>query len=85
MRMFRASMWDRNRSASAGCVCSISSICGFSTTSTALGLSADAVAIRRGCPARHPSPKKSPAPRIATTASFPVRDSTESLTLPCWR
>src|ERR1700686_3422887 len=35
---------------------------------------AKAVAIRRGCPARHPSPQKSPGPRIATTASFPCSE-----------
>ncbi|OFW16590.1 MAG: hypothetical protein A3F70_08585 [Acidobacteria bacterium RIFCSPLOWO2_12_FULL_67_14] len=83
--MFRASMCERNRSASDGRVCSISSIWGFSTTSTVLALSAMAVAMRRGCPARHPSPKKSPGPRIATTASLLSRDSTESLTLPSCR
>ena len=33
-------------------------------------------------PARHPSPKKSPGPSIATMASLPVFDSTESLTPP---
>jgi hypothetical protein len=41
-------MCERNRSASAGCVRSISSICGFSTMSTVLAVNADAVAIRRG-------------------------------------
>ena len=30
-----------------------------------------AVDIRRGCPARHPSPRKLPVLRIPTTASFP--------------
>jgi hypothetical protein len=32
-----------------------------------------AAAIHTGCPARHPSPAKSPGPRMATTASFPCR------------
>ena len=36
--------------------------------------------IRTGWPARHPSPKKSPGPSIATTASLPVFDNTDSLT-----
>src|SRR5438045_2887450 len=43
-----------------------------------------AFATRRGCPARHPSPKKSPGPSIATTASLPLFESTDSLTPPCW-
>ena len=41
-----------------------------------------ALPIRTGWPARHPSPKKSPGPSIATTASRPVFDSTDSLTPP---
>ena len=36
-------------------------------------------------PARTPSPKKSPGTSIATTASLPMWDSTESLTAPFWR
>src|SRR5206468_13082006 len=32
--------------------------------------------------ARHPSPKNSPGPSIATTASLPVFDTTDSLTPP---
>ena len=30
-----------------------------------------APARRTGCPIKHPSPKKSPVPRMATRASFP--------------
>ena len=41
-----------------------------------------AVEMRRGCPVRHPSPKKSPAPRIATTASLPCLDTVVILILP---
>ena len=37
-----------------------------------------------GWPARQPSPKKSPGPSMATTASLPVLDSTESFTPPVW-
>ena len=40
--------------------------------------------MRNGWPARQPSPKKSPGPSIATTASRPVFDSTDSFTLPVW-
>ncbi len=43
---------------------------------------ADALAIRRGWPARHPSPKKSPGPSIATTAERPRCETTVSLTCP---
>ena len=44
-----------------------------------------AVPMRTGCPARQPSPRKSPGPSMATTASLPAEDSTESLTPPSWR
>ena len=43
-----------------------------------------AVPIRTVCPARQPSPKKSPAESIATMASCPVSDTTASLTPPFW-
>src|SRR5439155_6310904 len=39
-----------------------------------------AVVMRSGCPARLPSPKKSPLPKIATTASFPRVDRQLHLT-----
>src|SRR5688572_27911804 len=44
-----------------------------------------AVPIRTDWPASAPSPKKSPGVSIATTASLPIWDSTESLTAPFWR
>lgn len=37
---------------------------------------------RNGCPIKQPSPKKSPAFKIATTASFPCVEETTILTLP---
>jgi hypothetical protein len=43
---------------------------------------AETVARRSGCPVKHPSPKKSPVPRSATTASFPCSERTVCLTLP---
>jgi hypothetical protein len=42
------------------------------------------VAMRRGCPFRQLSPKKSPVPWSATTASFPCWETTQTLTLPSW-
>src|SRR5256886_13125849 len=36
------------------------------------------VAMRSDCAAKHPSPKKSPVPRIATTASLPCSETTRS-------
>src|SRR2546427_2611027 len=48
----------------------------------ALSVIAIAVAIRSGWPARHPSPKKLPGPRIPMTACFPCRERTVSLTFP---
>src|SRR5437588_6606082 len=41
-----------------------------------------AVAMRSGCPARHPSPKKAPGPRSAMTACWPCLDRTVNLTFP---
>ena len=41
-----------------------------------------AVAIRTDCPARQPSPKNSPSPINAITASLPDVDTTVSLTFP---
>ena len=38
--------------------------------------------MRLACPAMHPSPKKSPGPSIATTASLPLEFTTESFTPP---
>jgi hypothetical protein len=38
--------------------------------------------MRSGCPARQPSPKKSPLFKMATTASFPRVEITVSFTLP---
>ncbi len=37
-----------------------------------------------GLPASAPSPTKSPGPNIATTASLPALETTDSLTLPSW-
>jgi len=54
----------------------------FSIRTMAESAKVAAVAMCRGWPARHPSPKKSPALRIATTPSLPCRDTTLSLTLP---
>ena len=42
------------------------------------------VATRSGCPFRQLSPKKSPFPWSATTASFPCSETTQTLTLPSW-
>ena len=47
-----------------------------------VGVMAVALPMRTGWPARHPSPKKSPGPSIATTASLPAFESTDSLTPP---
>jgi hypothetical protein len=40
--------------------------------------------VRTGCPVSAACPKKSPRPTMATTASLPVRESTEILMLPFW-
>ena len=56
-------------------------IAAFSTFVTVHSDMAMASAIRSGCPARHPSPKKSPPLKMATTASFPCLESTLKLNL----
>jgi len=43
-----------------------------------------AVARRTGWAARHPSPRKSPGPKMAMMASLPALETTLSLTLPFW-
>ena len=78
-------MWARNRSAKSGCSWSMRIISRFGMRNAVVGRTAVAVLMRTGWPARHPSPRKSPGPRMATTASLPVADNTESFTLPSWR
>src|SRR4026209_1380727 len=82
--MLRVSMWEMNRSDIACCLCKRSTICPLGTSRITLGVMAVALPMRRDWPARHPSPKKSPGPSIATTASLPVFESTESFTPPRW-
>ena len=54
----------------------------FSSRTIAESAIVTTVAMRLGCPARRPSPKKSSGPRIATTASLPCSDATVTLTFP---
>ncbi len=56
----------------------------FSSRMISHSIIAVTVAIRSDCPAKHPSPKKSPLPRIATIASFPCSETTVIFTLPFW-
>jgi CRP-like cAMP-binding protein len=51
------------------------------TRTTSLSLMATAVASRSGWPVRHPSPRNSSAPSIATSASLPCFDATTILIL----
>src|SRR5579859_1292131 len=62
--------------------CSTRIISFFSMTSTVVGATAVAVATQVGLPERQLSPKKSPGPRIDTTASFPDSLTTVSFTPP---
>jgi hypothetical protein len=84
MRMLRVSMCAMKRSENVGWSCSTRIIWRVGMRSTDVAITAVAVPIRTGCPARHPSPKKSPGPSMATTASFPALESTDSLTPPSW-
>src|SRR5580658_920861 len=56
----------------------------FPISNAVVGAIAVAVPKRIGWPAKHPSPKKSPGPKIATTASLPASFTTESRTPPFW-
>ena len=49
--------------------------CTSDLRSTVVGTTAAAALTRSGWPAKHPSPKKSPGPSMATTASFPIDDT----------
>jgi hypothetical protein len=53
----------------------------FSSRMTMHSVIAMTVDMRRGWPARHPSPQNSSAPRIATTASFPWSETNGDLDL----
>src|SRR5580698_4195306 len=72
------------RSAKACSACSTRNISFVSMANTLVGVTAVAVAMRKGCPAKPPSPRKSPGPKIATTASFPEEETTDSFTPPFW-
>src|SRR6186713_329249 len=82
--MLRVSTCDRKRSDSSGSSCRTRTISVLSIVRIVLAAAAVAVPMRIGWPARQPSPKKSPGPSMAITASRPVFDSTESLTSPSW-
>ena len=73
---------DMKSSDNAGSLWSIRVIVSFRTRRIEHSVIAVAVAIRSGCPARQPSPKKSPFPKIATIASFPRAERTVTFTLP---
>ena len=84
MRMLRVSMCAMKRSDIECSSWSRRSIRPLLTSRMMLGVMAVALPMRTRCPARHPSPKKSPGPSIATTASLPLVDSTDSFTPPAW-
>ena len=59
-------------------------IAAFSSRMITQSVIAVAVAMRYGCPVRHPSPENSSVPSIATTASLPCSETTVTFTLPFW-
>ena len=58
---------------------------GFSNLAIVHSVIAVAAAMRCVCPTRHPSPKKWPCARMATTASFPWSETTLILIFPLWK
>src|SRR3954470_4184583 len=82
MRRLRVSMCEMKRSDIACWVWSRRAISSLRTSRMTLGVIAVALPILKGCPVRHPSPKKSPGPSIATTASRPFFESTDNFTPP---
>src|ERR1700681_4723467 len=75
-------MWARNASVNVGCECSCRTISSLSTNVTLHAVTAVAVVIRRGWPARQPSPKNAPWSMTATTRCAPARDRNDSRTVP---
>jgi len=84
IRLFRVNRYDMNNSENPGSLWIAAIIVFLSRRVITHASTARAVAMRSGWPFRHPSPKKWPGPRIATTASLPCLETTTSLTLPCW-
>jgi hypothetical protein len=71
-----------NSSANAGSWWITRVMSAFAIRTITHSVTAETVDRRRGCPVKHPSPKKSPVPRSATTASLPCSETTVFLTLP---
>jgi hypothetical protein len=71
-----------NSSANAGFLWITRVMSAFAIRTITHSVTAETVDRRRGCPVKHPSPKKSPVPRSATTASLPCSETTVFLTLP---
>ena len=71
-----------NSSANAGFLWITRVMSAFAIRTITHSVTAETVDRRRGCPVKHPSPKKSPIPRSATTASLPCSETTVFLTLP---
>ena len=74
-----------NRSENFGSACSTRIMAAFSSRMIEHSVIAVTVAIRRAWPFMHPSPKKSPGPMIASTASLPFSEVTVILALPFCR
>src|SRR6266480_4373847 len=84
IRLFRVNRYDMNSSENSGSLWMVAIMVAFSKRVITHSSTALVVAMRSGWPFRHPSPKKWPGPRIATTASLPCSETTVSLTSPCW-
>ena len=81
-QLLRAKRCAINNSANSGSSWITRVMSTFAIRTITHSVIAETVARRSGCPVKHPSPKKSPVPRSATTASLPCSEMTVFLTLP---
>ena len=82
--MVRLRMWDMKKSENASCSCRTLVRASLPIRAAAASVNAETDIRRRIWPTMQASPKKSPGPRIETTASLPRSDSTVTLNLPFW-
>ena len=82
MLMFLDNKWEMKRSDIPRCRCSSDAILSLAMKRIVVGVMAVALPVRRSCPARQPSPKNSPGPSVATSATWPARETADSLTPP---
>ena len=82
MQLFLDNKWEMKRSDIPRWWRSSEAILSLAMNRIVVGIMAVALTVRSGCPARQPSPKNSPGPRVATSATWPFPETAVSLTPP---